>query len=84
MFSDKFDPYKYSCSDMARIHMLTYETLLEDEKNQVLGFSHVGDLKSVSLAHVSLWSPTEFATIFKWGEVTVKEKETSFFTMESE
>jgi hypothetical protein len=49
--------------------MVTYEALMDDEESQVLGFTHVGDIRSVSMAHVSLWSPTEFATIFKWGEV---------------
>jgi hypothetical protein len=63
------DPYKFSCSDMAKAHVLTYEALLEDEVNQVYGFSHVSDLAGVSAAHVTLWSPSEFATAVKWGEV---------------
>lgn len=54
---------------MARIHMLTYETLINDEINQILGFSHIAEAKGVSMAHITLWSPTEFATIMKWGEV---------------
>lgn len=55
---------------MAKLHFLTYEVLLEDETSQVLGFTHFGDLKGVSTSHVTLWSPTEFAVSFKWGEVS--------------
>jgi len=55
---------------MAKAHIMTYEALLEDEVNQVHGFSHVSDLAGVSAAHVTLWSPSEFATAVKWGEVT--------------
>jgi hypothetical protein len=54
---------------MAKAHVMTYEALLEDEVNQVYGFSHVSDLAGVSAAHVTLWSPSEFATAVKWGEV---------------
>lgn len=54
---------------MAKAHVLTYEALLEDEVNQVYGFTHVSDLAGVSAAHVTLWSPSEFATAVKWGEV---------------
>ncbi|KAL1117148.1 hypothetical protein AAG570_004475 [Ranatra chinensis] len=63
-----FDPYKYSNVDMAKVHMMTYEALLEDEETQVTGVVHVGDLRGVNMAYVSLWSPAEFATVFKWGE----------------
>ncbi|KAK9500834.1 hypothetical protein O3M35_002022 [Rhynocoris fuscipes] len=66
-----FDPHKYTCEDMARVHMLTYEVLLEEEESQVLGFTHFGDIKTTSTAHVMLWSPTVFATMFKWGEQSV-------------
>lgn len=56
---------------MAKVHMLTYEALLEEEDTQVFGFTHFGDFRTMSTAHVMLWSPTVFATIFKWGEVTL-------------
>lgn len=53
---------------MARAHWITYETLLEDPENQVLGVTHVGDMKGLSAAHITCWNPTEFARILKWGE----------------
>lgn len=66
-----FDPHKYTNIDMAKVHSITYETLMDDPVNHVVGYTHFGDFKSVSTAHVTLWSPTEFATIFKWGEQSV-------------
>ncbi|GLV32188.1 Cellular retinaldehyde binding protein [Carabus blaptoides fortunei] len=63
-----FDPYKFTSADMTRVHAITYETLMNDEENQVLGITHIGDGKGVTLGHVTMWSPTEFATVVKWGE----------------
>lgn len=69
LLADRFDPYKHTNKDMAKAHMVTYETLLEDEECQVMGFTHVGDLRGVSAAHVTLWPPREFTTLIRWGEV---------------
>lgn len=69
IFLANFDPYKYSNADQARVHFITYETLLEDQENQVMGLTHAGDLKGAQAAHVSLWTVSEFARIVKWGEV---------------
>lgn len=66
----KFDPHKYTNADMAKVHMITYEVLIEDEESQVMGFTHVGDMCQASAAHATVWSPTEFTTLVRWGEVT--------------
>lgn len=42
---------------------------MNDEVNQVMGFTHVGDLSAISPAYLTLFTPTEFATLIKWGEV---------------
>ncbi|CAB0001981.1 unnamed protein product [Nesidiocoris tenuis] len=65
------DPHKYDCVAQAKVHMITYETLLEDEDNQVFGFHHIGDVKAGQAAHITMWSVTEIATVFKWGEQSV-------------
>uniref|UniRef100_A0A069DTA5 Putative phosphatidylinositol transfer protein sec14 n=1 Tax=Panstrongylus megistus TaxID=65343 RepID=A0A069DTA5_9HEMI len=80
-----FDPQQYNCEDMAKVHMLTYEALLEEEDTQVFGFTHFGDFRTMSTAHVMLWSPTVFATIFKWGEqsVPMRHKEVHFINVPS-
>lgn len=55
---------------MAKAHLVTYETLLEDEEAQVMGFTHFADIKGVCAAYLTLWSPSEFSTLIKWGEVS--------------
>lgn len=68
---DKFDPQKHTNVDMAKAHMITYEVLMEDEESQVMGFTHVGDLAQAKAAQATVWSPTEFTTIVRWGEQSV-------------
>ncbi|XP_014243927.1 clavesin-2 [Cimex lectularius] len=66
--ANNFDPHKYTNVHMAKVMLLTFETLLEDEETQIMGFTHFVDVKNASTAHVTLWNVTEFATMFKWGE----------------
>lgn len=42
-FLGNFNIDQCTSYDMSRAHMLTYETLIDDESNQILGFTHVGD-----------------------------------------
>jgi hypothetical protein len=59
-----FDPSKYDTSDMMRAHVMTFETLLNDEENQVRGFTYVFDEKAVSWSHLSIWTPSEVSKAF--------------------
>lgn len=54
---------------MAKAHVITYETLLDDEPNQILGITHLGDAINCGAAYVTLWSINEFITLIRWGEV---------------
>nr|XP_022916005.1 alpha-tocopherol transfer protein-like [Onthophagus taurus] len=65
---NKIDPYKHTTVDVAKVAIITLETLLNDEKNQVLGVTYVGDGSGVTPAYVAMWNVTEFATLLKWGE----------------
>lgn len=67
--AERFDLQKYSNVDMGITQLLTYETLMNDEVSQVMGVTHVGDLSSLSPAYITLFTPNEFATLIKWGEV---------------
>lgn len=62
---------KFTGTDMARAHAITYETLMEDEENQILGVNHIADLGAVGPSFVTLFSVTEFAYLIKWGEVSM-------------
>lgn len=54
---------------MAKAHAITYETLINDEENQILGVNHIANLAGVSTAFLTLFSISEFATLIRWGEV---------------
>ncbi|CAH1171343.1 unnamed protein product [Phaedon cochleariae] len=66
--SSKFDIQKFDGTDMSRAHAITYETLMDDEENQILGVSHVGDVSAVGPSFIGLFSITEFAYLIRWGE----------------
>ncbi|XP_063244998.1 alpha-tocopherol transfer protein-like isoform X2 [Bacillus rossius redtenbacheri] len=66
-----FDPYKYTNVDMCRIHGITYETLMEDEENQVRGYVHFADGLGVGFPHLTLFTPREAVRIVKNGEKTL-------------
>ncbi|XP_050542109.1 clavesin-2 isoform X2 [Daktulosphaira vitifoliae] len=65
------DFQKYTKRDIACLHFMTYETLLRDEVNQVLGLTHFGDVANVSPSILSTFTPNEFARLVKWGEQSV-------------
>ena len=54
---------------MCRIHGIVYETMMEDEENQVRGYVHFSDGAGVSFPHLTLFTPKEAVRIVKNGEV---------------
>ncbi|XP_037299763.1 alpha-tocopherol transfer protein-like [Manduca sexta] len=66
-----FDPYKYTNQDMCRVMGICYETIMEDEENQVRGLVHFADGAGVSFPHLTLFTPREAVRIVKNGERTV-------------
>uniref|UniRef100_A0A8D8YZN3 Alpha-tocopherol transfer protein-like n=1 Tax=Cacopsylla melanoneura TaxID=428564 RepID=A0A8D8YZN3_9HEMI len=66
-----FHPHKYNNAHMLQIHGMTYETLMEDEENQVRGFVHFNDGAGVSFPHLTLFTPKEAVRIVKNGERTL-------------
>ncbi|CAH1099762.1 unnamed protein product [Psylliodes chrysocephalus] len=81
----KFDLNKFSGVDMAKVHVITYETLLEDETNQVLGFNHVGNVSGASMNHVPLFTVSDFAYMVRWGEqsIPMRHKEINVLNLPS-
>lgn len=70
-FARNFNPDEHTSSDMSRVHSITYETLQEDQQNQIVGFVHIGDFKGITTSHVSCWNPTDFLRMMKWGEQSI-------------
>jgi len=58
------DPARFSVSDIMRSLIMTFETLLEDEENQVRGFTYIFDEKCVSWSHLTIWTPSEVTKAF--------------------
>ena len=59
-----FDPSRFTTSDMMRAHILTFETLLCSEENQVRGFTYVLDEEGVSWSQLTVWTPSEVSKAF--------------------
>ena len=45
-------------------HPLSSQALLEEEENQIRGFTYIFDCSGLTLAHLSIWSPQEVAKVF--------------------
>lgn len=73
-----FNPSKWTNVDMCRMHGVTYETLMEDQVNQVHGFVHYTDAAGMVLQQLTLFTPREAIRIVKNGEVTLVINTTFF------
>ncbi|XP_059490712.1 clavesin-1-like [Neocloeon triangulifer] len=50
------DALKFNSVQMARVHSLVCEVLMDDEESQVRGFVHVNDEDGLTMSHLSMWS----------------------------
>lgn len=48
---------------------MVYETLMEDEENQIRGYVHLVDVTGVTLPYMTLFTPKEAVRIVKNAEV---------------
>ncbi|KAJ8911807.1 hypothetical protein NQ315_014231 [Exocentrus adspersus] len=60
-----FDPHKYTSADMVRVHSLVTEALMDDESNQINGYTYINDESGFQMAHISLWSLTDVRNILR-------------------
>lgn len=51
-----FDATRHGSDDMIRLNILVTESLLDDEANQIAGFTHVFDNSEMTMAHVTCWT----------------------------
>lgn len=63
-----FDPEKFINLDMIKMHGICYETLMENEEDQIRGFVHMVDCKGIDLKHMTLFTIKEAVRIVKNGE----------------
>jgi len=76
-------PDKFSASDIMRAHIMTFETLLEDEENQIRGFTYIFDEESVNWSHLSIWTPSEVSKAFNCceGALPMRHQEIHFLNL---
>nr|XP_040226591.2 retinaldehyde-binding protein 1-like [Anopheles coluzzii] len=51
-----FDAQRYNSDTMIRLNMLVAEALLDEEANQIAGFTHIFDNGGMTMAHVTCWT----------------------------
>nr|CAH7749386.1 unnamed protein product [Callosobruchus chinensis] len=61
----KFDPHKYTAAHMIRVHSLITEALMDDELNQINGYTYINDESGFQMSHISLWSLTDVRNILR-------------------
>jgi len=78
-----FDATRFTTSDMMRAHIMTFETLLNDEENQVRGFTYVLDEKAVTWNQISIWTPSEVSKAFSCCEraLPMRHREIHFLNL---
>lgn len=79
-FIGRFDPYKYTSVQMARAHSLVVEALMDDEENQVRGYTHINDESGLTMGHLSAWSLTDIRNMLRCiqNSTPMRHKETHF------
>ncbi|XP_060536110.1 clavesin-2 [Cylas formicarius] len=61
----KFDPHKFTSAHMVKVHSLVTEALMDDEINQINGYTYINDESGFQMAHISLWSLTDVRNILR-------------------
>ncbi|XP_074100916.1 clavesin-1-like [Cotesia typhae] len=79
----RFDPYKYTSAQMVRAHSLVSEVLMDDEENQVRGYTHVNDESGLTMGHVSAFSFTDIRNLLRWiqSSTPMRHKQTHFINI---
>ncbi|XP_059612955.1 clavesin-1 [Phlebotomus argentipes] len=79
----KFDPHRYTSAQMARVHSLVCEALMDDEESQITGYNHINDESGLAMAHVSLWSLTDIRNMMRCiqNSTPMRHKETHFINL---
>ncbi|XP_043286862.1 clavesin-1 isoform X2 [Venturia canescens] len=73
-----------SCAaQMARAHSLVVEALMDDEDNQVHGYSHVNDESGLTMGHLSAWSLNDIRNMLRCiqNSTPMRHKETHFINI---
>lgn len=70
---------------MARAHSIVVEALMDEEENQVQGYTHVNDESGLTMGHLSAWSLTDIRNMLRCIQNTtpMRHKETHLINIPS-
>lgn len=68
-----FNMKSFSGDDMLKMHTLIYETVMENEEDQIRGLVHIIDAENLTFSHLTLFTPKEAVRIIKNTEVLVSK-----------
>lgn len=74
----KFDTHRFTSAQMARVHSLVCESLLDDEESQVAGYSHVNDESGMSMSLISLWTLSDIKNMLGCIQVCIGKKNLNY------
>jgi len=65
------DPTRHTMEEVIKVIVITLETLLEDEENQIRGLTCIVDASDLSLAHMTFWNPIELRRLINLCEKSI-------------
>ncbi|RZF32816.1 hypothetical protein LSTR_LSTR011462 [Laodelphax striatellus] len=79
----KFDPVKHSSTEMARVHSLVVESLMDDPENQIRGYTYVNDESGLTMGHICLWSFNDIRNMLRCiqNSTPMRHKSTHFINI---
>ncbi|XP_011170939.1 clavesin-1 [Solenopsis invicta] len=81
----RFDAQKFTSAHMCRVHSLVVETLMDDEKSQVHGYTYLNDEAGLTMSHFSTWSFTDIRNMLRCiqNSTPMRHKETHIINIPS-
>jgi len=65
------DASKFTAADVMRVHLLTFEGLLNDEECQINGLTYIFDEQNTTWSHITIWTPSEVTKAFTCSEKSI-------------
>ncbi|XP_011057332.1 PREDICTED: rhophilin-2 isoform X1 [Acromyrmex echinatior] len=84
-FAGRFDPSKFSSAHLLRVHSMVVESLMDDEKSQVYGYTYLNDEAGLSMNHFGTLSFMDIRNILKCiqNSTPMRHKETHLINLPS-
>ena len=74
------DASKFTAADVMRVHLLTFEGLLNDEECQINGLTYIMDEQNTNWSHITIWTPSEVTKAFTCSEksIPIRHRQVNF------